>query len=205
MKNLKLFLPLLLIFALTNISCSVYQTIVNISRLKFKLGVVNNFTLGGINLNNKKSVSDFNAMELLKLTASFTNGSMPASFTLNVNAVNPNDGTGGYQKTNATIVAFPWRLMINDKETISGDLGAPFSVPGTGEVAVIPIQINVDLYKFFKDNNYQDIINLAMNLSGSGPSGSTNLALYAKPTVSSPIGNITYPQELKIVNLDYTK
>jgi hypothetical protein len=205
MKNLKLFLPLLLLFALTNISCSVYQTIVNISRLKFKLGVVNNFTLGGINLTNKKSINDFNALEIVKLTASFTNGSMPASFTLNVNAVNPNDGTGGYQKTDASIVAFPWRLMINDKETVSGDLGAPFSVPGTGDAAVIPLQINVDLYKFFKDNNYQDIINLALNLSGSGPAGSTNLALYAKPTVSSPIGNITYPQELKIVNYDYTK
>ena len=67
---------------------------------------------------------------------------MPATFTLNVNALNPNDGTGGYPETNATIVAFPWRLMINNKETVTGDIGSPFSVPGTGEAAVIPIQIN---------------------------------------------------------------
>jgi hypothetical protein len=182
---------------------------VNISRLKFKLGVVNNFTLSGVNLSSKKSINDLTIMEALKLTGAFAKGSMPATFTLNVNAVNPNDGTGGYQKTNATIVAFPWRLMINNKETVTGDIGSPFSVPGTGEAAVIPIQITIDLYKFFKDNTYQDIIALAMKLSGSGSGGSTgstsDVALYVKPTVSSPIGNITYPQEIKVINYEYTK
>jgi hypothetical protein len=205
MRRLKLFIPLLLIFALTNISCSVLQTIVNISRLKFKLGVVNNFTLGGINLTNKKSINDFNALEGLKLVTSFTNGSLPATFTLNVNAVNPNDGTGGYPKTDASIVSFPWRLLINNKETVTGNIGSPFVIPGTGEAAVIPIQITVDLYKIFKDKSYQDIVDLAMNLGGSGGGNSSNLTLYATPTVSSPLGNITYPQELKIISYEYTK
>ena len=205
MKRLKLLLPLFLLFAFVNISCSVFQTIVNISRLKFKLGVVNNFTLGGVNLANKKSINDFSIMEALNLTSTFTKGSLPATFTLNVNAVNPNDGTGGYQSTNATIVSFPWRLMINNKETVTGDISSPFSVPGTGEAAVIPIQVTVDLYKFFNDKSYQDIIDLAMNLGGSGGANSSNLALYCKPVVSSPIGNISYPQEIKIINYEYSK
>jgi hypothetical protein len=210
MKNLKLFLPVLLIFAVSGLSCSVYQTMVNISRLKFKLGVVNNLTLGGVNLSSKKSINDLSIMEALKLTETFAKGSMPATFTLNVNALNPNDGTGGYPQTNATIVAFPWRLMINNKETVSGDIGSPFSVPGTGQVANIPILITVDLYKFFKDNTYQDIINLALKLNGSGSTttttGSTSdLALYVKPVVSSPIGNISYPQEIKVINYEYSK
>jgi hypothetical protein len=205
MKRLKLFIPLLLIFALSNISCSVFQTLVNISRLKFKLGVVNNFTLAGINLTNKKNINDFTALEGLKLVTSFTNGSLPATFTLNVNAVNPNDGTGGYPKTDASIVSFPWRLLINNKETVTGNIGSPFIIPGTGEAAVIPIQISVDLYKIFKDKSYQDILDLAMNLGGSGGGNSSNLALYAKPTVSSSLGNLTYPQELKIISYEYTK
>jgi hypothetical protein len=209
MKTIKLLLPLLLIFALTNISCSVFQTIANISRLKFKLGEVNNFNLGGVNLAGKKSLNDLSIMEALNLTNSFSKGSLPATFTLNVNAVNPNDGTGGYPQTNATIVSFPWRLMINNKETISGNIGTPFSVPGTGQSAVIPLQINVDLYKFFKDNTYQDIIALAMKLSGSGSTNNSgtasDLALYVKPTVSSPIGDISYPQEIKVINYEYSK
>jgi hypothetical protein len=209
MKSLKLFLPLLLIFALSNVSCSVFQTIANISRLKFKLADVSSFNLGGVNLSGKKSLNDLSIMEALTLTNSFSKGSLPATFTLNVNAVNPNDGTGGYPQTNATVVSFPWRLVINNKETVSGNIGSPFSVPGTGQSTVIPLQISVDLYKFFKDNTYQDIIALAMKLSGSGSSSTTgsasDLALYVKPTVSSPIGNITYPQEIKVINYEYTK
>jgi hypothetical protein len=205
MRSLKLVLPLLLLFAFSNLSCSVYQTIVNASRLKFKLGNVNNFTLAGINLTNKKSVNDFSPLEALKLTASFSRGTMPASFILNVNALNPNDGTGGYPRTDMSIVAFPWRLMINNKETVHGDIAAPVPIPGTGEAVVIPIQITVDFYQFFKEKEYQDIISLALKLGGFGGGNSVDLALYVKPTVSSSLGNITFPQEIKVINYEYTK
>ena len=205
MKSLKLFLPVFLLFALSSLSCSVYQTAVNISRLKFKLGAVNNFTLAGISLTNKKSINDFTPLEALKLTSSFSHHTLPAAFILNVNAVNPNDGTGGYPKTNVSIVAFPGRLMINNKETVHGDIAAPFPIPGTGEEAVIPIQITVDLYQFFKDKEYQDILSLALKLGGIGGGGSVDLALYVKPTVSFSLGNVTYPGEIKVISKEYSK
>jgi hypothetical protein len=205
MRNLKLLIPVLLLFAFSSLSCSVYQTIVNISRLKFKLGNVNNFTLAGIDLTHKKSINDFTPLEALKLTASFSHHTLPASFILNVNAVNPNDGTGGYPKTDVSIVKFPWRLMINNKETVHGDLAAPFPIPGTGEAVVIPIQITVDLYKFFSDKEYQDILSLALKLGGIGGGNSVDLALYVKPTVSFSLGNFTFPEEIKVINYEYTK
>jgi hypothetical protein len=88
---------------LTTSSCSMYETMVNLSRLKFKLGDVVNFTVGGINITNKRSVSDFSSVEVLKLTSALTSGKLPASFTLNVEAKNPNDGTGGYPSTNVSL------------------------------------------------------------------------------------------------------
>jgi len=193
----------LFLFAFINISCSVYQTLVNVSRLKFKLGTVNNLLVDGISVQGKTSVKDFKPLEVIKLTAAIARKSLPVSFTLNVDANNPNDGTGGYPKTNATIKAFPWKLYIENKETISGDLGQPVSVPGTGELTVIPIQINLDLYKFFSDKGYDSIINLALAISGEKGYAS-KLALYAIPTVSSPLGDITYPGELKIVSKEFT-
>ena len=205
MKKLKLFLPVLFVFALINISCSVYQTLVNISRLKFKISNVSDYTLSGINLSNKRSLNDLSAIEAVKLTASFVNGTMPASFTININALNPNNGTGGYASTNATIVSFPWRLLIDGKEIITGGISNPVSVPGTGQATVIPLRISVDLYKFVSSKQYESIINLALNLSGNSSGASSKLTLYARPTVSTPIGNISYPQEVKIVNLDYSK
>ena len=200
---MKKILLLSITLMLTLTSCSVYETMVNLSRIKFKLGDVNNFTVNGINLSNKKSLSDFNAIEMLKLTDVFISGKMPASFTLNVEAKNPNDGTGGYPKTNATIKSFPWKLEIDNVETINGNISNPVSVPGTGEVTNIPLTMNIDLVKFFKDKGLENVLNLALTLGGQQGS-SSKLTLYATPTVSSPIGDIKYPGELKIVDQSFT-
>lgn len=204
MKLMKFSLFFILLLAFSNISCSVYQTMVNISRLKFKLDNVSNLSIAGVQFANKRSIQDFNALEALKLSSAFASGNLPATFIINIAAVNPNDGSGGYPKTNATLKEFPWRLLLDDKETVSGGISNPVTVPGTGENTVIPLAVTVDLYKFFKDKGYESLLNLALNIGGQGGNPS-NVALYAKPTVSSPLGDITYPQEIKIVNYQYTK
>jgi hypothetical protein len=199
-----IYIVLFLLLAIPNWSCSVYQTIVNISRLKFKLDQVNNFLVSGIPVSNKTQLKDFSAAEILKISSSFAQGKLPVSFTLNVQAKNPNDGTGGYPKTSATIKSFPWRLLLDEKETISGNIGSPVSVPGTGELTNIPIQLNLDLMTFFKDRGYESLINLALNIGGYKKSASS-VVLLAQPTVGTSIGNITYPGELKIVSYQFTE
>jgi hypothetical protein len=184
-------------------SCSVYQTVINLSRLQFKLGDVNNFTINGINISNKRSLQDFNALEIINLTQTISSGKLPASFTLNVEAKNPNDGSGGYPKTNATIKEFPWRLEVDDVETIAGNIGTPVTVPGTGEIQNIPLTMNIDLMQFFGNKGLDNLVNLALTLGGQQGS-SSKLALFATPTVTSPIGDIKYPGELKIVEQSFT-
>ncbi len=202
MKNK--YLMIFVLFTLIGFSaCSVYQTLVNLSRLQFKLGDVGNFTLNGVNLSNKTRLSDFSASEILRISQAVAGGTLPVSFVLNVQAKNPNNGTGGYPNTNATIDDFPWRLLINDKETISGGLNNPVTVPGTGEVTVIPLRLNLDLVKFFQNKGYEDLINLALAIGGSKGS-SSNLTIYAQPTVSTSLGPIKYPNELRIVNAQFT-
>ena len=197
-------ISLLFLIIITGLECSVYQTIANLSRLRFKIDSTKNLKLAGVSLEGKKSISDFSSLETLKLSAAFIRNSLPLTLTINVDAKNPNDGTGGYPRTNATIVSFPWKLFIDNKQTITGDIGSEVSVPGTGEVATIPLQVSVDLVQFFKDKGYNGIINLALSLSGQGTSPS-KITLYAQPTVNTGLGNIKYPNELKIVNLEYTR
>lgn len=199
MKKIILISGLILLIA----GCSVYETLVNISRLQFKLGKVDNFNLNGIDISNKSKLEDFNFQDLLKLTSSFSSGSLPASFVLNVEAKNPNDGTGGFKQTDANIKSFPWRLLINDKETVSGNIIEPVYVPGTGELTEIPILINLDLLELFKNKGYEEIINLALTLGGKQGS-SSKLTLYASPVVGTSLGNIKYPGELKIVDSEFT-
>ena len=183
--------------------CSIYETFVNITRLQFKLGKVNNFELNGIDVTNKNKLSDFNFQDVLNISSMVSSGKLPVSFVLNVEAKNPNDGTGGYKKTNAIIKSFPWRLLIDDKETISGNIEEPVSVPGTGEITIIPISIQMDLVQFFKDRGYESLINLALALGGKDGS-SSKLTLYADPVVSTMFGDISYPGELKIVDHSFT-
>lgn len=193
-----------IIISLSGISCSVYETFVNLSRLKFKLGQINNFTINGISISNKSKLSDFSTGDILKLSSAFAQGRLPVSFSLNVEAKNPNTGSGGFKRTGATLKSFPWRLLINDKETISGNIASEVSIPGTGETTPIQIQMTLDLVNFFKDNGYESLLNLALNIGGYGGS-SSKLTLYAKPVVSTALGDLQYPDELKIVDYEFTK
>jgi hypothetical protein len=200
---MKKLIPFMLLAAFLNISCSVYQTFVNLGRLKFKLGAVNGFNVNGVVISNKSSLSDFSAQEILTVSSAAARGNLPVSFTLNIEALNPNDGSGGYPQTNATIKAFPWRLLIDDKETISGDISAPFTVPGTGDAVNLPLQISFDLMNFFKDKNYESLLNLVLAIGGRQGS-SSRLTIFSLPTVTTGMGDITYPREIQIVSLDYS-
>ena len=184
--------------------CSAYETIVNLSRLKFRVDSINNVELAGIPLRNKLSINDFSTLETLKLSTAFVKNTLPLTFTINVDAKNPNDGTGGYPRTSATIVSFPWRLFLDDKQTVSGDISSEVGVPGSGETTKIPLKVTIDLVQFFKDRGYQGILNLALNLVKESNTPS-KITLYAQPTVGSQLGNIKYPKEIKIINLEYSK
>ena len=199
----KIFFSLVIIILFSGINCSIYETITNLSRLQFKLGDVSNFNVSGIDISNKSKLGDFSPLEIINLSSIVTSGKLPISFTLNVDAKNPNDGTGGYKKTDATLKSFPWRLQLDNKETISGNIASPVSVPGTGEISIIPIQINIDLLQFIENQGYESLLNLVLALGGQQGSAA-KLTLFADPTVSTVLGDINYPGELKIVDHSFT-
>jgi hypothetical protein len=199
----KIFYSLALLLLFSTMSCSVYETMVNLSRLQFKLGDVTNFNVSGIDITNKSQLKDFTALEALKLSSVFASGKLPVSFTLNIEAKNPNDGTGGYAKTDATVNSMPWRLLIDDKETITGNISSPVTVPGTGELALIPIQIDIDLIQVIKNQGYESLLNLILALGGR-ESSAARLTVFTDPTVSTALGNINYPGELKIVDYKFS-
>jgi len=194
----KIFL-ILLITLLIVTGCSVYQTISNVSRLKYRIYTAQNFQIIGIPLADKKSLKDFSSLELLKLTDSVLKGNLPLTFLLNIEAKNPNDGSGGFQRTDLNITSFPWRLYLNDKETVRGNITQPVFVPGKGESAIIPIQVEFDVYKSFKNKSMDDILLLLMQVGGVKGSTS-NLKLIAKPVLGTPFGKLEYPDEITIVD-----
>jgi len=196
--NVRRLISLLFVIGLLS-GCSVFKTLENVSRLKYKIHSAFDYKISGINIGNKKSIKDFNSIEMLKLSSGILKGSLPLTFSLNIEAKNPNDGSGGYPKSDLTLESFPYKLFINDKEIINGDIESPVFVPGKGESTLITLNIEFDIAKSFKEKSLDDILSLLLNLGGIGGSTS-NLKLIVRPAIGTPIGKINYPNEITVVD-----
>jgi len=174
----------------------------SLRRLEFKIGGVSDFRLAGVETAGKSSLSEFSAVDAIRLLQAFRGKKLPAEFTLEVLAVNPNDGTGGTTRTATTLTGLESRLLIDGKTTVTGNIGQPVQVPGTGQTVSIPIRLSLDLVEFFGDKRYEDLINLALALGG-GRSDPTRLALDAQPRVTTPYGTLTYPGRITIVSTEF--
>lgn len=183
-------------------SCSVYQTYVNLSRLKFKMGVVNNIRVAGIGIDGKSRLSDFSPIDALNFTSNFTRGTLPVNLTMNIEAKNPNDGTSGFPSTSASITSLPFRFVLDGRQLVAGNIQNSVGVPGSGEVVNIPIQLSFDLMSMFNDRGYESIINLMLQISGNG-GRSSSVEVYVQPSVSTVLGNMTYPSEIKLIDYDF--
>ena len=196
-------LVLLAALTLTLTSCAMLQQVsgaaMNLSRCSFKLDHIGDFQVAGITLTGK---SKLGFADGARAVAAFARGELPTQFTLFVAAKNPNDGSGGSTKTAATLTSFAWNLRLDDTPTIAGDIAEPISIPGTGQEAMIPLRMNLDLYSFFKDKGYEKIVDLALALGGSSGSAS-RVTLRAKPTVRTDFGPLTYPGEIDIIDREF--
>lgn len=196
MKNKKQpILILLLILFVT--SCGVYETISNFTRLQFKVDSYNNFRVADVSLENKDDIDDFSPIDYVKFTGAFVKGEVLFSFLINVEAKNPNDGSGGYPATNLTIKQFPFRVLLDEKEILTGNIQEEFFVPGVGENKIIPIEVKVDLLKFFKNKSFEELADFILAIGGKDGSRS-RISLFAKPILGTPVGEIEYPEEIKI-------
>lgn len=174
----------------------------NLQRLKFRVSGVQGFALAGIGLSGKQKLDDFSVIDAFRLMKAFNDRKLPASFTLNVEAKNPNDGTGGTTQTVSTLTSFEWRLLIDGKPTVAGNIDKPIEIPGTGQTATIPLSISLDMVEFFKEKGYDDLINLALALGGA-KSDISKISLDAQPRVMTPLGEITYPGRITVVSKEF--
>ncbi len=178
------------------------RTMTNLRRLQFRLQGVGEFSLAGVRLSGRERIGEFSVEDGLRLLNAFRGGSLAASFVLKVEALNPNDGQGGTTRTHSTLTRFDWRLLIDEEPTISGGIDRPIEIPGTGQSTVIPMRLELDLYEFFGNRGYEDLLGLALALGGRRGDVS-RLALDARPYVSTPLGEISYPERIRIISKEF--
>jgi hypothetical protein len=199
---------LIIVLSLTALSlqsCATLEdlagALMNLQRLKFKLGPVRDFALLGIPFSAKTNLKDFSYADGLRLFDGFRSKRLPAEFVLDILALNPNDGTGGSRQTVSTLTSLESRLLIDGTPTITGNIDQPVEIPGTGQETVISIRLGIDLYEFFGNKGYEEIIGLALAIGGRGDA--SRLSLDAQPRVTTPFGPITYPGRITIVSAEF--
>ena len=178
------------------------RSLMSLRRLQFKLGGIHDFGLLGVNLSGKSARTDFSAAEGLLIVQGFRSKRLPVELTLDILIQNPNDGTGGTTKTVSTLTSLESRLLIDGKPTVDGNIDKPIEIPGTGQAATVRVRMSIDLYEFFGQQGYEEIIGLALDLGGSR-NDMTRISLDAQPTVSTPYGEIVYPGRITIISSEF--
>ncbi len=193
MKRSLLIFTILSAFVLN--SCDVLNQISQVamlSKCQFRLSTLTNTKLAGVNVQNIKSYKDLSLVDVTKVTAAYATGNLPLSFTLNVEAKNPNTTAAGMSKLD-------WILLIDDLEVLTGVTEQRITIPANGGTAVLPLNLSFDLLKVIEARNVESLANFGLNLAGAG-NRPTRVTLKAKPTIYVGSSPITYPDYITINN-----
>ena len=157
----------------------------NFARCEFRLKNVQDVTLAGVDITNVDQFSDLSFPQASSITMTAMKGKLPLYFKLNVEVRNPN-------AEKASMNRFLWDLFIDDVLITSGKVIQDVKVPPDFGVAIMPVEVGVDLFEILNGESADAVINFAMNISGNGGSPS-RIMLRAKPTIYVGTTEIKYP------------
>jgi len=180
LKKTSFWIAVLLVAA----SCQQLKQMANFTKCQFRMGSVQNTNLAGVDVQQVRSLSDLNFMQVGRLTAAYASGNMPLSMTINVDAQNPNDAAAAMNR-------MEWILLIDGKEIVNGVLNERVAIAPGGGTATIPVRINADLRKLMAKNSMNENIDMGLGLAGSGGKPSPKLSLKIKPSIM--VGSFTVP------------
>lgn len=172
--------------------CAAVQQFVALGKVDFSLDGVSGLSVAGINMANVDSYQDFGLLDVTRIALAFSERSLPVEFLVHVRAENP-----ASNNVSARLVGLEWTLFLEDKETVSGRLDSNLLLE-PGKPQDIPVAMSFDLIEFF-DGNVKDLTQLALSFAGKGGEPK-KISLKAIPTIETPIGPISYPEPLTIVD-----
>ncbi|HEX7412111.1 MAG TPA: hypothetical protein VF298_08235 [Bacteroidales bacterium] len=181
-------LLVLFVITLTLSSCDVVKQVKQMGMLAkcdFRLKTIENTNLAGVNIQHIQKLSDLNFIDAARISAAMAGKELPLTFTLNVEARNPNT-------SQASIQRIDWILFIDDIEMANGTNTEQIIIPANQGIVLIPLQISSDLKKSLTGKSGTAILNFGFNLAGAGNAPS-RITLKAKPTILIGSFPLSYP------------
>jgi len=179
-----------------------YKSIEDISKLQFKIYSVSDFYISSVSISEKTKLADFSSSDILKLSLAFMNGELPAKFNLNVEVKNPNYDPDRGEAESITVKSFPWELYIDSEKIISGNISRPLVVPGNMQNKILTVNIKMDMIELFQGKAMNELVELMLAFSGDS-SSTSRIELSAQPVLDTFLGEIVYPEKIKIVDYIY--
>ena len=171
-------------------ACATMQQVMALRDVDFSLDRVAEVRLAGIDVEGVRSFSDLRLADMARLTAAVADRDLPLSLDVHVTAVNPAENT-----VDARLVRMDWTFFLDGRETLSGAFEDEIVLP-PGEPRGVTVPVSLNLVEFI-DGSAQDLVNLALALSGAG-SESVEVALRASPVVQTVLGPIRYPRPITL-------
>lgn len=173
--------------------CQTVREVTNLKDVQFRIERATNAQLAGIALSGIESYNDLGGADLARLASALSQGQLPFSFTVHVEAENPASNS-----VNARLTKMDWTLLLQDQETIAGTFDREIVLP-PGTPKEVPVDVELNLIDFF-DKNLRQFVGLVTAIAGDGPP--TNVKLRVEPTVQTALGPIRYPKPITVVSKD---
>ena len=120
-------------------SCQTLQQLTALQNVAFDFTGVREVDLAGVRLDAISSASDLGIVGTTRILAAYMTGDLPLELTVDVLAENPADNS-----VTARMAQLDWTLVLEGRETVSGTVGEPISLP-PGQPTVIPVRASLDL------------------------------------------------------------
>lgn len=185
---------LLAVLVVSVSSCATLGQIRALEHVDFSIAGVSQVRLAGVDLSSVRGFGDLSLADGAILANAVRQGELPLAMEIRVLAQNPADNL-----VDARIVNMDWTLLLEDRETVSGEFVGETVLP-RGEATVLPVTVSLNLVDFFEGSS-RDLFELALSFTGMG-GGPRNVTLLALPVVETVLGPITYERPLRIVSVD---
>lgn len=182
--------PLVLLALVALPGCAAMQELAALRLVSFAFSNVSDVKFVGIPIGPGTSYSNLGLADVARVAAAIVTRQAPIELVAHVSATNPPEN-----KVTARMVNMGWKLFVEDRQALAGQLGNPVVIE-SGRTVDVPVAVRFDLVEMGV-GGAKDLFDLAVAIAGQGTI-KKDLRLELVPTVETSLGPLTYPSPIVI-------
>ena len=180
-----------LLLTIVGFSCQQASDLKAFTEANYKLQGIEDLRLNGVDVTDKRTPFDFTTSEGDSLLSAFTANNLSATTTLFLEVEMQEPAIARSMQ----ITNLEWQLLVDGKETLTGNVEEPLNLQdGLNELLV---SSTVTLAEVEGLQNYEGF-SMLTTLIARGRDVRDRLVFRIKPTIKTPVGNVTLPDYITV-------